>query len=46
MVKLSDDIKIEPIDCELSENTKKYIEWLEWVNKLINAYCNDLFMIR
>jgi len=39
-------IQIKPISLELSENTKKYLEWLEWANKSFYAYTNSLFMIK
>lgn len=38
--------KIKPISTELSEDTKKMLEWLEWANEAFHAYATQLFMIR
>ena len=40
------EINPKPISSELSENTKRLFEYLEWANKALEAYANNLFMIR
>ena len=39
------NIQIKPIDCDLSENTKNYLKWLDWANNAMKAYATQLFLI-
>lgn len=39
------NIQIKPIDCNLSDNTKNYLKWVEWANKTMEVYANQLFLI-
>ena len=45
MIKLNDDIKIKPLDCELSDDIKNYLKMLEWSKNALAAYTYSLFMI-
>jgi hypothetical protein len=40
------EIEIKSIDTNLSENTKRFLEYLEWANRALEAYATQLFMIR